>query len=396
MNYILADYQPEQFYPLTLTRPISALRVGMLTLREKWAHLLNSNQIGNFCEPYLASKFPYQLSTDNVLINSRVIPTADLAKAILRMVHNQAIVYQDQCIAIRIDASQLQEQQFPVNLENLIDSRTQVKTYDKSISFLNKLTDLFTQNHEFIAADFKLLTKGKKSDGVNKTNQVLGKNLFVKKGVKVSCSILNSETGPIYIDEGAEVMEGCLLRGPLYIGKGAVIKMGAKIYGATTIGPECRIGGEVSNSVMLGYSNKGHDGFMGNSILGEWCNLGADTNTSNLKNNYSEVKIWDFKLKNYQGTGLQFCGLLMGDHSKAAINTQFNTGTTVGVMANVFSAGFPEKYIPSFSWLGSDTAETFKLDKALTLAKEVMHRRHVDFTPADAAILTHLAENTNN
>ncbi len=390
MNYILADFQSENFYPHTLTRPISELRVGVLTIREKWMKLMKSEQVGCFPESHLQGKFPHQLQSDNIIIDSHVIPTAALSKMVQGLLHNQALISEGRCVAIRVDASVIKDKSYPIDPGQLIDPNTKVIELEDKVSFLNKLTDLFTRNAEFIEADFKLLTKGKKSEKVSSTNTVLGKNLFVKDGAKVNCAILNTETGPIYIDKGAEIMEGCMLRGPLYIGKGAVIKMGAKIYGPTTIGPECRVGGEVSNSVMLGYSNKGHDGFLGNSILGEWCNLGADTNTSNLKNNYGEVQIWNYASHSLDKSGLQFCGLLMGDHSKAAINTQFNTGTTVGVMSNVFAAGFPDKYIPSFSWLGDKVSEKFKIDKALVLAKEVMHRRHVELTTEDEKILTYI------
>ncbi len=394
MNFILNDEHPVAFYPLTLTRPVSGLRAGMMTIKEKWQLLLKTESIGDRCEPYLSKKFPHKLASDNVLIDSRLIPNKELAKACQRLLNNEALVSNNKCLAIRVDGNALKNEDAPLALEDFIDSNTKVSQFTGKVIQLQKLTDLFLSNHEYIRLDYDLLTKEKKSEKLNKTNTVIGDELFVAGKVKANCSVFNTETGPIYIDEGAEVMEGCMLRGPLYIGKGAVIKMGAKIYGATTIGPECRVGGEVSNSVMTGYSNKGHDGFMGNSILGEWCNLGADTNTSNLKNNYSEVKIWNFEKGDYTGSGLQFCGLLMGDHSKAAINTQFNTGTTVGVMANVFASGFPAKYIPSFSWLGDENNASFKIDKALQLAKDVMSRRHVDFTKADAEILTHLSKNS--
>ncbi len=392
MNYILVDHQSETFYPLTLTRPISELRCGMLTIREKWVKMLKTEQVNYLAQDHLSGKYKHPLHSDNVLIDSRIIPTPSLAKQVLGLLHNQALVSNGKCIAARIDGGTLRDVTYPVEPGQFVDANTRVIEVEEAPLSLSKLTDLFTKNAAFIEDDFKLLTKGKKSEKVNSTNVVIGKKLFVKDDVKMNCVVLNTETGPIYIDKGAEVMEGGMLRGPLYIGKGAVVKMGAKIYGPTTIGPECRVGGEVSNSVMLGYSNKGHDGFMGNSILGEWCNLGADTNTSNLKNNYSEVKIWDYSSNQLADSGLQFCGLLMGDHSKAAINTQFNTGTTVGVMANVFSAGFPEKYIPSFSWLGDKTNEKFRIDKALSLAKDVMHRRHVELRAEDADILKYISD----
>ncbi len=393
MNYILCDQQPARFYPLCLTRPISQLRAGILCLVEKWEKYLKSTTISYSCEPHLAVKFPLVVANDNVLIDSTLVANSTLAKAIVGLLHKQALVVGGRVVAIRIAGDTLKKLQFGYSLAALAaELNASLIELPEACLQLEKLSDLFAKNDQLIRDDFNLLTKGKKSEELTSTNSLIGKQLFIKKGAKIQCSILNTETGPIYIDKDAEVMEGSMLRGPLYIGKGAVIKMGAKIYGASTIGPESRVGGELSNSVIQGYSNKGHDGFLGNSVLGEWCNLGADTNTSNLKNNYGEVKLWDYTTKTLNNSGLQFCGLLMGDHSKAAINTQFNTGTSVGVMANVFKTSFPDKHIPSFQWLGDAGVEQFKLPAALHLAKEVMQRRKVEFTKHDEAILTHLAE----
>ncbi|MGB1307109.1 MAG: glucose-1-phosphate thymidylyltransferase, partial [Flavobacteriales bacterium] len=213
---------------------------------------------------------------------------------------------------------------------------------------------------------------------------------------KVEHAILNASTGPIYVGKDAEIMEGSIVRGPLAMCENSVLKMGAKIYGATTLGPYCKVGGEVNNSVLLGYSNKGHDGFLGNSVLGEWCNLGADTNNSNLKNNYAEVKLWSYQSERFVNTGLQFCGLIMGDHSKCGINTMFNTGTVVGVSANVFGAGFPRNFVSSFSWGGSAGYMTYRLNKVFEVAEKVMQRRAIEFNQVEKDILTEVFELTKS
>jgi UDP-N-acetylglucosamine diphosphorylase/glucosamine-1-phosphate N-acetyltransferase len=218
--------------------------------------------------------------------------------------------------------------------------------------------------------------------------------LFVHESAKVYASTLNTNDGPIYIDADSEIMEGSHIRGGFYLGEHATLKMGTKIYGASTIGPQCKVGGEISNSVFYGHSNKAHDGFVGNSLIGEWCNLGADTNTSNLKNNYSNVSIWSYEKADYADTGLTFCGLIMGDHSKCGINTMFNTGTVVGVSSNIFGSGFPRNFVPSFSWGGASGFTTYLTSKAFQTAKIVMSRRHVDFTEEDAKILEHIFEET--
>jgi UDP-N-acetylglucosamine diphosphorylase/glucosamine-1-phosphate N-acetyltransferase len=218
--------------------------------------------------------------------------------------------------------------------------------------------------------------------------------LFLEPGAKAQASIFNTQTGPIYLGKDSEVMEGCLVRGGLALCEGAGLKMGAKIYGPTTIGPHAKVGGEVNNSVILGYSNKGHEGFLGNSVLGEWCNLGADTNNSNLKNTYDAVDIWDYAQGRYRSTGLQFCGLFMGDHAKTGINTMLNTGTVVGVAANVFGGGFPPKFIPDFSWGGAEGLTTHRLDKALQTAKAVMARRNTPLTEAAAQLLQAVFQQT--
>ena len=251
---------------------------------------------------------------------------------------------------------------------------------------LNHPWDIFRLNGEVLQSDFVRLTDGKTSAKLNDTNVLIGDEIFLEEGVAVNGAILNADKGPIYLGKDAEIMEGVTIRGPFSLGDHAVVKMGAKIYGPTTIGPYCKVGGEISNSILQAYSNKGHDGFLGNSVIGEWCNLGADTNSSNLKNNYGEVRVWDYEEAKSISTGLQFCGLIMGDHSKSGINTMFNTGTVVGVCANIFGAQFPPKFIPSFLWGGSGQWDLFKMEKAIEVAEKMMSRRQVTFSSEDEKI----------
>ena len=261
---------------------------------------------------------------------------------------------------------------------------------------IEKLWHIFQYNAIELQTDFDLLTAGRKSQVLSDTNLIMGsENIFVEEGAKLEGAILNATTGPIYIGKNAEVMEGSIVRGPFAMCEHSVLKMGAKIYGATTLGPYCKVGGEVNNSVLMSYSNKGHDGFLGNSVLGEWCNIGADTNNSNLKNNYAEVRLWSEQAGRFEKTGLQFCGLIMGDHSKCGINTMFNTGTIVGVSANIFGAGFPRNFVPSFAWGGSAGYSTYQLPKVFETAEKVMMRRGVPFDDTEKAILQQVFELTS-
>ena len=244
--------------------------------------------------------------------------------------------------------------------------------------------------------DYELLTKGRKSTELSSTNTIIGDRVFAEEGVEVEAAILNSKNGPIYLAKGSSIMEGSMVRGGLSLGEYSQLKLGTKIYGAVTIGPHSKVGGEVNNSVIQGYSNKGHDGFLGNSVIGEWCNLGADTNNSNLKNNYDEVKLWSYAKKGFERTGLQFCGLIMGDHSKCGINTMFNTGTVIGVSSNIFGSGFPRNFVPSFSWGGASGFVEYKLDKALKTAEIVFGRRSVELDATERQILTHIYEQTRS
>jgi UDP-N-acetylglucosamine diphosphorylase/glucosamine-1-phosphate N-acetyltransferase len=384
MNYILFDGAVRtQLLPFTFTRPVADIRIGILTIREKWEKYLNTTT-STITEDYLSEKWPMVEMEENVMINAAFLPTVELVEQIKNLQPGEAVFHEEDVVAFH--AYEEQDVEFANCSAIEMEGRAMM---------VEHTWDIFRLNAEAIVADFELLTDGRKSRKLSSTNQVIGaENIFLEEGAKVECAILNASDGPIYIGADAEVMEGSIIRGPFALCDHATIKMGAKIYGSTTVGPHSKVGGEVNNSVIFGYSNKGHDGFLGNSVLGEWCNLGADTNTSNLKNNYAEVRLWDYASERFAPTGLQFCGLMMGDHSKCGINTMFNTGTVVGVSANIFGAGFPRNFIPSFSWGGSGGTTTYKTSKAFEVAEKVMARRDIEFSEQDKAILDQVFDDT--
>ncbi len=389
INYILFDDNSwDNLLPLTFTRPVAELRVGILTLREKWERYTGKS-VSYLTRDYLSEKFPLIAGDDNVLINSSVLPCKELMDAINQLKQGDGLLQNDILLALRING-------------------TQIKSFVpgpyghyKNIDYLHPLTyirypwDIFRNNDIAIRHDFSLLTANRKSQKLSNSNKLLGEeNIFAEEGVKAECVIINGTTGPVYLGKQSEIMEGSVVRGPFSLCDHAAVKMASKIYGPTTIGPHSKIGGEINNSVILGYSNKAHDGFLGNSVIGEWCNLGADTNNSNLKNNYAEVKMWNYPQQRFINTGLQFCGLIMGDHTKCGINTMFNTGTVVGVNANIFGTGFPRTFIPSFSWGGAQGFILFELKKAFEIAEKVMARRNVPFNDIEKNILTKVFEIT--
>jgi UDP-N-acetylglucosamine diphosphorylase/glucosamine-1-phosphate N-acetyltransferase len=383
MNYILFDdNNRKELYPFTLSRPVCEIRAGILTIKQKW-----EKHLGNICAyktaSYLEGKYPSLSSNQSqdacLYINGSVFPSYELIEEINKLVPNTALIKENKIIAIACAAY---DSGFDPNFHDFKSNES-----NSGIRTLDKPWEIFAQNGKNIQDDFILLTTNRKSAAIDASNQIINpSNIFIEEGAIVLCSILNASAGPIYIAKDAEVMEGSMIRGPFALCEHSVLKMGAKIYGPTTIGPESKVGGEVNNSVIFGYSNKAHDGFLGNSVIGEWCNLGADTNNSNLKNNYGQVKIWDMANSDWQATGLQFCGLLMGDHSKAGINTMFNTGTVTGFCANIFDGGFPPKYIPSYSWGGHKNAPQFELEKAIEVATRVFERRGLVFGESDRAI----------
>ena len=384
MNYILFDGAVRtQLLPFTFTRPVADIRVGILTIREKWEKFLNSTT-STITEDYLSEKWPMVEMEENIMINAAFLPTVELVEQIKNLQPGEGIFHDEDIVAFHTYEEQEVDFANCVNIE-----------MEGTAMLVEHTWDIFRVNGDAIVADFELLTQDRKSQKISSTNQVIApENVFLEEGAKVECAILNASEGPIYIGANAEIMEGSIVRGPFALCDHATVKMGAKIYGRTTVGPYSRVGGEVNNSVIFAYSNKGHDGYLGNSVLGEWCNLGADTNTSNLKNNYAEVRLWDYASEKFAPTGLQFCGLMMGDHSKCAINTMFNTGTVVGVSANIFGAGFPRNFIPSFSWGGSGGTTTFKTEKAFEVAEKAMERRDIEFSEEERAILEQVFEDT--
>ncbi|MCP4051696.1 MAG: glucose-1-phosphate thymidylyltransferase [Mesoflavibacter sp.] len=385
MNYILFDGPVRnQLLPFTYTRPVADIRVGILTIREKWEQYLKTTTT-TVTEDYLSDKYPMVEMEENIMLNASYLPNPELIELIIGLEKNQAIFKDEDVIAF-----------FTTEAEEDIDfDKFEAIEFDNDILKIEHTWDIFSKNGEAIQQDFDLLTYERTSQPIPSSNNVIApENIFIEEGAKLEFTTLNASSGPIYIGKNAEIMEGSIIRGPLALCDNATIKLGAKIYGPTTIGPFSKVGGEVNNSVLFGYSNKGHDGFLGNSVLGEWCNLGADTNNSNLKNNYAEVRLWDYDTERFARTGLQFCGLMMGDHSKCGINTMFNTGTVVGVNANIFGSGFPRNFVPSYSWGGASGFSTYLTKKAFEVAEVVMSRRNIEFTLQDKAILEHVFEET--
>jgi UDP-N-acetylglucosamine diphosphorylase/glucosamine-1-phosphate N-acetyltransferase len=385
MQLVFSDAQFwDDFLPLTFTRPFAEMRCGILTFSERWQKLLDISKISYLTEEYLQEKFQKPEKIESIFITPNFLPTPTALEKIKNLKLGEALVYENELLAARI------------NMENFslkhIEKMTDI---EEELLFFKRPTDLFSFNEKAIDFDFELLTKNRSSAELSGTNGFLGdaQDLFIEEGASVEFSTLNTKTGKIYIGKNAEVMEGCNLRGPIVLCEESKFNLGAKIYGATTIGPHCKVGGEVNNIVIFGYSNKGHDGFLGNSVIGEWCNIGADTNSSNLKNNYAIVKLWNYRTKRFESTGLQFAGLIMGDHSKTAINTQLNTGTVVGVAANIFKSGFPPNLVDGFSWGGMKADEKFKLEKAYEVAELAMARRKVPFTEVDRNMLKYIYTN---
>jgi UDP-N-acetylglucosamine diphosphorylase/glucosamine-1-phosphate N-acetyltransferase len=393
MNIILFDSDARNhLLPLTATRPMGELRVGILTLREKWERRLRSTA-SYITQEYLQEKFPIHIEDENLIINGGVLPTPALCRRIEALGLNEALLSNGELIAARINEAQFESLIGEEEVEEL-----QGQELEASIPLIQitSLWQLVKLNGQALEEDFSLLTSGRSSKAISETNRVIGplENLFLEDGVKMEYCTLNVSTGPIYIGSNTEVMEGSMLRGPISIGSDSIVKMGAKIYGPSSFGPGCRIGGEITRSIFFANSNKAHDGYLGDSVLGEWCNLGADSNNSNLKNNYSEVKLWDYETERFEKTGQQFVGMIMGDHSKCAINTMFNTGTVVGVFANVFGAGFARNFIPDFSWGGADGYRTYKFAEACETASIVMARRGLVFSELEKAILYHIYDRT--
>ena len=385
MNYILFDGTVRAaLLPFTYTRPVADIRIGILTIREKWEKYLGFTTT-TLTEEYLSEKYPMVEMDVNIMINASFLPNSVLADMVQDLAPNQAIFQGGEVIAFYTNDTQ----------EEVDFDSYEIIEFSEECMTVQHTWDIFAKNDAAIRQDFELITEGRNSKPIPKSVNVLcPENIFIEEGAKLEFVTLNASTGPIYIGKNAEIMEGSVIRGPFALCEFGRVKLASKVYGATTVGPHSVIGGEVNNSVLFGYSNKGHDGFLGNSVLGEWCNIGADSNNSNLKNNYEEVRLWSYETEGFARTGLQFCGLMMGDHSKCGINTMFNTGTVVGVSANIFGSGFPRNFVPSYSWGGAAGFSTYLTSKAFQTAKIVMARRQVEFSEQDAKILEHIFEIT--
>ena len=386
MNYILFDGTVRNaLLPLTYTKPVAEIRIGILTIREKWEKYLGYTTT-TLTEDYLEEKYPMVEMEQNIMINASFLPTLELVEKIVNLEENQAIFLNDEVIAFYTTFTQEE-----VNFDNY-----EQLNISSEVLQVKNTWDIFSLNDKAIQLDFDFLTQGRKSQPIPEGVQVLNKeNIFIEEGAEVLFSTLNASNGPIYIGADSTVMEGCNVRGPFALCEQSVLKMGAKIYGGTTIGPSSKVGGEVNNSVFSGYSNKGHDGFLGNSVIGKWCNLGADTNNSNLKNNYAPVRLWSYETEKFAETGLQFCGLIMGDHSKCGINTMFNTGTVIGVSTNIFGTGFPRNFVPSFSWGGAAGFTTYQIKKVIETSKIVFSRKGIEMDETEERILENVFKLTD-
>ncbi|MGJ8714167.1 MAG: GlmU family protein [Maribacter stanieri] len=385
MNFILFDGpRRDHLLPFTFTRPVSEIRVGIMTLKERWEAYLKVS-VSSLTEEYLSIKYPVNLEESNVFIDASVLPSNELLKAVKALRAGERLMSGELIIAYLAAVSK--------SADELCDF--DVVEFEGGLVQINNTWDIFDKNATILQSDFDFITKGRKSQPISSTNQLIHpERIFLEEGAKVEFSILNATDGPIYLGKNSEIWEGSLIRGGLALCNNAIIKMGGKLYGATTIGPYSKVCGEISNSVIFGYSSKGHEGYLGNAVLGEWCNIGADSNNSNLKNNYAKVRLWDYATERFEQTGLQFCGLMMGDHSKTAINTMFNTGTVIGVNSNIYVPGFPRNFVPSFSWGGASGFTAYQPAKAFDAAKVMMARRGVEFNDVEADILTHVFEIT--
>lgn len=387
MNYILFDDATWQnLLPLTFTKPVSEIRIGILTITEKWETYLNG-KLTFQTQEYLSSKFKAVYTNNAVFINGKICPTPELLAQINNLEFNKGIKKGNTLIAYRSNTASA------LNIEEALSSSEETTINYVSVE---NTWDIFSKNGEAIKQDFELLTRDKTSQALSSSNTIIGdaKAVFLEEGAVVEAAILNTKSGPIYIGKDAEIMEGSVVRGPFALCEHSALKLSTKVYGPTTIGPHSKVGGEINNSVVFGFSNKAHDGFLGNSVIGEWCNLGADTNNSNLKNNYGNVKLYNYAQQKMVDTGLQFCGLTMGDHSKCGINTMFNTGTVVGVGANIFGGGFPPTHIPSFSWGGAEGMEDYQFDKMIETANRVYARRSISMSTEEKQILQTVFDKT--
>lgn len=388
MNYILFDDSKKDLLPFTYLRPVADIRIGIMTIKEKWELFLRT-QVSVLVDSYLSKKYPANIKTNNVLINGSMLPSDELISKIMLLTPGQALVDNEVVIAFYVP-NDLSDK---ISIDNLNINNYEKVNIECEYIKLNFCWDIFVHNKAAMYLDFKKITENRISQEIDYNNNwvTAGENIFIEEGAQVRHAFLNASEGIIYIGKNAIIQEGSMLRGPIAICEGVTVRMGTKVYDNTTIGPYSKVGGELSNSVIFGFSNKAHDGFLGHSVIGEWCNIGADTNTSNLKNDYSAIKMWNYNTGRFINTGLQFCGLMMGDHSKCGINSMFNSGTVIGINSNVFGAGYPRHFVPSFSW-GSPVGgfESYLLSKAVKTAEIVMARRNVSFLEEDAEIFNYV------
>ena len=382
MSYYLIDpTETQQLWPISRTRPVAEILLGILTIRQKWEKYLGAAG-SHICKPPLSLHYNENTGpSEHIFIAGNLLPDDILTSKIRELKVGQGLHAKGRLLAAHLPSFD-RESEFHLNMPGI----STMLECDSAV-FLDQLWQIFQFTDRELRKDFNLLTSGNKSASLSSTNTILGEQLYCAENVNAECAMINTRTGPVFLDSGVEIMEGAMLRGPIYLGKNSQVKLGAKIYGASSFGPECRLGGEINNSVVLGYSNKGHDGFLGNAVVGEWCNIGADSNNSNLKNNYEEVKIWSYVQEKFVRTGSQFCGLIMGDHAKCGINTMFNTGTVVGVGASVFGEGFPRQFIPDFAWGGASGFSTFQAAKFFVTAENMMSRRHKSLAETEREIL---------
>ena len=378
MNIILFDEKDNwtDLLPISFTRPIADIRIGILTIAEKWQHLLPEARISYKPADYLTVKFATEETGDDIIILSNILPDADLAARIAALQHGEALIAAGKMIALRGTLQQFEASQRSADI-----------TID-NVDSIVWLYDIFLKNDAQLRADFEIITRGRTSAPIDDSCTIIGSRdqIFIEEGATVQGATLNTLGGPIYIGKDATIMEGSCIRAPFAACTHAQVNMAAKIYGATTLGPHCKVGGELNNVVMIGYSNKAHDGFLGNAVVGEWCNIGAGTNASNLKNDYTEIKLWNYRTHRFLKTGLQFCGLILGDHSKIGINCMLNTATVIGVGVNNHGAGFPRAFVASFLEGGSAGYTDVSVAKFFDIAKRMMARRGITLSDSDKEI----------
>lgn len=379
------DHSWVSLRPLTFTRPVADLRIGILTIAEKWNKYTHT-VAGYVTTAYLSLKYSALVDADT-FINGAVCPNPELFEAIDQLKNGEVLVCKELIIAYKSSAVE--------HLDIIQLNQLKPISYSGGFTWLRFPEDIFTFNDVELRSDYILLTAGRSSAAISATNTILGENIFVEEGAEAECSTFNTLNGPIYLGKNAQVWEGSHIRGSFALGENSQLKMGTKIYGKTTVGPFSRVGGEINNAVIWGYSSKGHEGYLGNAVVGQWCNIGADSNNSNLKNNYAEVKLWDYEEERFRATGLQFCGLIMADHAKCGINTMFNTGTVVGVSANVFGAGYPRNFVPDFAWGGAHRFDVYQLDKMFETTEKVFERRAIEFDEMERNILSSIFDLTS-